>query len=582
MVPVLWLKQTDQAGVFRHSFKSDILVSSIIGEVVVTEKGKTVVLDMSEMKRLECLVKKLENEERGEGKGIEGIEERKEKMVSDDMKTSESCQEVEMHCKKTKNTVDTEPYIVEIVNTKMMLEQLDATMDLVGRNMFMSFRSLEDMRTYAKLVKGEETFVPKIVEKKVKGRILPKTLSDDSPAVPGDISVLHMKVEENGQVDSKKESMYELVTNIVEDLLSRLWEDIDTEDKQTEEEETWVPQIEKDQSCVPNLKKFNVEVTADLPMVGKEKAKDEKVITFITEENPQAKQLENSDSNKRKAMRCFRSLEDVTAYSTLVGEEDQTFKKVKLATLSEHISEDNLAVLDMEEDCRDLSALHMEVEDNEEVEQMGNDNDWISDIMEDLLDRLWEDIDTVEQPGSGGNNWVQRQQLDNGETDEILSTPDPVDDEEKPPAKHDKKAVNTSDPDRRGKSPKYSAPIIKSIENHKSMNEEKENKRVEKSLKGSDSTKWLKRPNYLVCNMNNNVKDYSSDSGRMRGRISLGKEVKGRRARRCLSCEPCLRADCGLCVRCQDMTKFGGSGRLKKACLGRICENMEVAPNTTL
>merc|ERR1712034_54319 len=123
---------------------------------------------------------------------------------------------------------------------------------------------------------------------------------------------------------------------------------------------------------------------------------------------------------------------------------------------------------------------------------MGNDNDWISDIMEGLLDRLWEDIDTVEQPGSGGNNWVQRQQLDNGETDEILSTPDPVEDEEIPPAKHDKKAVNTSAQDRWGKSPKYSAPIIKSIENHKSMNEEKENKRVEKSLKGSDSTKWLK------------------------------------------------------------------------------------------
>ena len=57
MVPVLWLKQTDQAGVFRLSFKSDVLVSSIIGEVEVTEKGKTVVLDMSEIARLECLVK---------------------------------------------------------------------------------------------------------------------------------------------------------------------------------------------------------------------------------------------------------------------------------------------------------------------------------------------------------------------------------------------------------------------------------------------------------------------------------------------------------------------------------------------
>ena len=49
MVPVLWLKQTDQAGVYRHSFKSEVLFSSIIGEVMVTEKGKTVEVDMLEV-----------------------------------------------------------------------------------------------------------------------------------------------------------------------------------------------------------------------------------------------------------------------------------------------------------------------------------------------------------------------------------------------------------------------------------------------------------------------------------------------------------------------------------------------------
>ena len=116
MVPVLWLKQTDddQAGVFRHSFKSDVLVSSIVGEVVVTEKGKTVVLDMSEIARLECLVKKVENEESVEK--MDG-EKSDEKMISDDMKTHESSHELEMLNKQAKTTVDTEPCIVEMVST---------------------------------------------------------------------------------------------------------------------------------------------------------------------------------------------------------------------------------------------------------------------------------------------------------------------------------------------------------------------------------------------------------------------------------------------------------------------------------
>ena len=82
--------------------------------------------------------------------------------------------------------------------------------------------------------------------------------------------------------------------------------------------------------------------------------------------------------------------------------------------------------------------------------------------------------------------------------------------------------------------------------------------------------------------MNNNVKDSTSDSGRLRGEKYVVKKVGGRKASRCLSCEPCMRADCGLCSRCEDMTKFEGRGRLKKACQGRICENMKVAPGTKL
>ena len=103
----------------------------------------------------------------------------------------------------------------------------------------------------------------------------------------------------------------------------------------------------------------------------------------------------------------------------------------------------------------------------------------------------------------------------------------------------------------------------------------------EKDDKNSDLNKSPKRP-LGVSNMNNNVKDYTSDSGRVKGENYVVKKMKGRKASRCLGCEPCMRADCGLCSRCQDMTKFGGRGRMKKACQERICENMPVAPGTKL
>ena len=73
--------------------------------------------------------------------------------ISDDMKTDESSHELEMLNEQAKTTVDTEPCIVEMVSMKMMLEQMDATMDQVGRNMFISFMSLEDMMTYTEQFK---------------------------------------------------------------------------------------------------------------------------------------------------------------------------------------------------------------------------------------------------------------------------------------------------------------------------------------------------------------------------------------------------------------------------------------------
>lgn len=41
------------------------------------------------------------------------------------------------------------------------------------------------------------------------------------------------------------------------------------------------------------------------------------------------------------------------------------------------------------------------------------------------------------------------------------------------------------------------------------------------------------------------------------------------RRRRCNVCEACQQPDCGECVFCRDMVKFGGSGRGKQACKNR-------------
>jgi len=41
--------------------------------------------------------------------------------------------------------------------------------------------------------------------------------------------------------------------------------------------------------------------------------------------------------------------------------------------------------------------------------------------------------------------------------------------------------------------------------------------------------------------------------------------------RRCGECINCLKAECGECKHCLDMPKFGGTYKLKKACMGREC-----------
>ena len=156
--------------------------------------------------------------------------------------------------KQAKTTVDTEPCIVEMVSTKMMLEQMNATMDLVGRNMFISFMTLEDMMAYTEQVEGDETFVPRI-RQKMKPAILQQTIQDDTPAVPDreedsrDISVLHMEVEDIEPHKQMRGNEYDLVRDILEEMLDNLWDDIDTVDKLSEDEDPCAPpqsEIEKD------------------------------------------------------------------------------------------------------------------------------------------------------------------------------------------------------------------------------------------------------------------------------------------------------------------------------------------------
>ncbi|KAG5263503.1 hypothetical protein AALO_G00265540 [Alosa alosa] len=48
-------------------------------------------------------------------------------------------------------------------------------------------------------------------------------------------------------------------------------------------------------------------------------------------------------------------------------------------------------------------------------------------------------------------------------------------------------------------------------------------------------------------------------------------EALRRRRVRCKRCEACLRRECGDCIFCRDMKKFGGPGRLKQTCLRRQC-----------
>ena len=50
-----------------------------------------------------------------------------------------------------------------------------------------------------------------------------------------------------------------------------------------------------------------------------------------------------------------------------------------------------------------------------------------------------------------------------------------------------------------------------------------------------------------------------------------GSSRTAKKVRRCGECEGCMRDDCGKCEICKDKPRFGGLGRLKKACIYRKC-----------
>lgn len=53
------------------------------------------------------------------------------------------------------------------------------------------------------------------------------------------------------------------------------------------------------------------------------------------------------------------------------------------------------------------------------------------------------------------------------------------------------------------------------------------------------------------------------------------KGPKAPRRKRCNACENCLAQECGSCLHCKDMIKFGGSGKSKQACVKRNCLNAD-------
>lgn len=55
----------------------------------------------------------------------------------------------------------------------------------------------------------------------------------------------------------------------------------------------------------------------------------------------------------------------------------------------------------------------------------------------------------------------------------------------------------------------------------------------------------------------------------------------GHKRGRCGECSPCKKEDCGKCIYCLDMKKFGGPGQKKKCCLEKRCTSLVSTTNTS-
>ena len=50
--------------------------------------------------------------------------------------------------------------------------------------------------------------------------------------------------------------------------------------------------------------------------------------------------------------------------------------------------------------------------------------------------------------------------------------------------------------------------------------------------------------------------------------------IRNKRFYPCAKCKVCLTEECGKCINCIDMCKFGGLGKRRKRCVLRKCRNI--------
>ena len=140
---------------------------------------------------------------------------------------------------------------------------------------------------------------PGLGRRRLKPEIKQNFIQDDQAAdredVLRDISVLHKEVEDDKPGEQMGGNQYELVRDILEEMLDNLWDDIDTVDKLSENEDPCAPprsEIEKDQQFE------NVEVTAQIQSDVLEDDLQDQMVNTINyverEENPVAKQLQKT------------------------------------------------------------------------------------------------------------------------------------------------------------------------------------------------------------------------------------------------------------------------------------------------